>query len=1291
MVEPVSLKDALGNVELLEDLILPDDQPIIEARVLPLLCRCVYPFASYYFAHTLSTFSANFDTNFEDRNAYVTGVSKYIEEATRHALFNDLLTEGLQHAANLYTWRCCSRATPTVKSNDQPNRVEINMKVVEVLKPEVDKLQRFMLFTNDAIMRFCEEVRRLCHVEKRKDFVSEAYLLTLGRFLNMFAVLDELKNMKASIKNDFSAFRRSAQFLQVMSDTQTIHDMQNLSMFLATQNKIKDDLRAKMIKIEAYEELLTDVINICAHMFENHLYLTPSERHMYVKVIAFSLFLMDGGGANVAKMDQKKRLSITRLDKIFKSLEVVPLYGDMQIQPFSFVRRSQYYDSSKWVLSDKEDFVKVGFSAMLNVEILVKLVAISDRVSLNSDVENRELTSLALSGIQLLCQWTADVVETISWKLLHPTNSKDNNECPETAEEYERATRYNYSAAEKSALIQTISMIKGLQSLLGRIEPSLSNAIRRHIYGELQGFVQHAFSDSLQKAVKSRKDLLASILQSVRDTCVDAYSSGSESRPSIEKNKKRHGKESTSSSSSDLRVARRALPPAPSSTQLYMARTQLESLISERNSGGKKVLRKELDAKTIERITIFLRKSTHWPSLFHLSDSLTDAAELSQLWFREFYLEMTMGQRIQVSFQLHCTYLFCEIWEMVEVLQFPIEMSIPWILTDHILTNADSSLVESALYMLDLYNDAANYSLFSFRKRFLFDEVEAEVNLCFDQFIYKLSDMVFTHFKQLASCMMLDKRFKHECQKAGVTIRTPPAGRFDGLLRQRHVQLLGRSIDLNRLVSQRISIALLKSLDTSIWMFESTDLSSIVELEFLIETNRLCHSLLRKRLFSVPDFIDLFLEANHNVSAPHGRITLHVFWELNYDFVPNFIYNGSTHRFVRAKEVFRKTPSRERKPQVSFIYLWGSKSLNAAFANIFFPYSRFIGIPHMKAIARLLKYQGIAVILEELLKMTRVLITDKLKRHIRAIFSVMPKVCRLPRSDYGSPGVLQYYFHHLEGVGKYSELKGEFCQDLRELGNIILFCQRLELGMTQEEVQDLLAAAAFTNVIPKPPAKNPLEQGKQLAKLEEKYSRIQLTNVVEKLGDDKQAAIAKEAELMTRERLSCGLSIFDMFLRKTRQFLNEDSIWTGGYPTNGVMWIDECVEFHRVWSALQFFICQPRISDVEKFAEELFGDSLQWAGMSLIYLLGQQRRFEVLDFCYHLHRVQKLDGKDEIVNGVRVVNVVDRIRRLQLLNSHILSALSNYLVSNDDYQEERVREFMPPTHPSLIGRYSVES
>lgn len=65
-----------------------------------------------------------------------------------------------------------------------------------------------------AIDRFCGEVRRLCHTERRKDFVSEAYLLTLGKFINMFAVLDELKNMKCSVKNDHSAYKRYSETLK---------------------------------------------------------------------------------------------------------------------------------------------------------------------------------------------------------------------------------------------------------------------------------------------------------------------------------------------------------------------------------------------------------------------------------------------------------------------------------------------------------------------------------------------------------------------------------------------------------------------------------------------------------------------------------------------------------------------------------------------------------------------------------------------------------------------------------------------------------------------------------------------------------------------------------------------------------------------------------------------------------------------------------------------------------------------------------------------------------------------
>lgn len=41
-----------------------------------------------------------------------------------------------------------------------------------------------------------------------------------------------------------------------------------------------------------------------------------------------------------------------------------------------------------------------------------------------------------------------------SWKLVHPTDKYSNKDCPDNAEEYERATRYNYTSEEKFALVE---------------------------------------------------------------------------------------------------------------------------------------------------------------------------------------------------------------------------------------------------------------------------------------------------------------------------------------------------------------------------------------------------------------------------------------------------------------------------------------------------------------------------------------------------------------------------------------------------------------------------------------------------------------------------------------------------------------------------------------------------------------------------------------------------------------------------------------------------------------------
>lgn len=94
-----SLKDAIQNVQYLRMHALVDDQPVIEASSMSL------------------NYSASFDSNFEDRCGFVSGVSKYVEEAQSLATLNVILEEGFKHAGMIYTWRSCSRAIPQACQN----------------------------------------------------------------------------------------------------------------------------------------------------------------------------------------------------------------------------------------------------------------------------------------------------------------------------------------------------------------------------------------------------------------------------------------------------------------------------------------------------------------------------------------------------------------------------------------------------------------------------------------------------------------------------------------------------------------------------------------------------------------------------------------------------------------------------------------------------------------------------------------------------------------------------------------------------------------------------------------------------------------------------------------------------------------------------------------------------------------------------------------------------------------------------------------------------------------------
>ena len=71
-----------------------------------------------------------------------------------------------------------------------------------------------------------------------------------------------------------------------------------------------------------------------------------------------------------------------------------------------------------------------------------------------------------------------------------------------------------------------------------------------------------------------------------------------------------------------------------------------------------------------------------------------------------------------------------------------------------------------------------------------------------------------------------------------------------------------------------------------------------------------------------------------------------------------------------------------------------------------------------------------------------------------------------------------------------------------------------------------------------------------------------------------------------------------------------------------------------VFEPLKFYCMRILFHFLFSSTRQLFGEGLNWAGCALIVLLGQQRRFEALDFCYHILKVNRVDMKDENVKGI---------------------------------------------------------
>lgn len=881
---------------------------------------------------------------------------------------NALIHEGKEMASVLYTYRSCVKALPQLPESMKQSQADLYLETYQVLDLEMSRLREIQRWQASAASKLAADMQRFSRPERRINGPTVTHLWSMLKLLDVLVQLDHLKNAKASIPNDFSWYKRT--FTQVSIQWQDSDSMReeldDLQIFLSTRWAILLNLHVEMFRVNNVEDILQILIVFAVESLELDFALLYPERHVLLRILPVLVVL-----ATSSEKDSEslyKRVKINRLINIFKNDPVIPAFPDLHLSPAAILkelsiyfqkfsaqarfltlpaphelppREAQEYQRHYLVVNhigairaEHDDFT-IRFASSMNQLLLLKSTENPD-IEWCKDIKGN-MYDMVVEGFQLLSRWTSRIWEQCAWKFSRPCKDVISSESHETSSfsDYEKVVRHNYSAEERKALVELVSYIKSIGSMMQQCDTLVADALWETVHAEVQDFVQNTLATMLRTTFRKKKEI-SRILSDMRTLSADWMANRSKSDSEAQSTQR--GEESKV----NFFYPR---PVAPTATQVHC----LQFLIYEVVSGGN--LRKpgglfgnsasEIPINDLKLLENFFYKLSFFLHIFDYTATVATLTDLGFLWFREFYLETS------------------------RVIQFPIECSLPWMLVDYVLESQNAGLFESVLFPLDIYNDSAQHALVTLKQRFLYDEIEAEVDHCFDIFVSKLCDSIFTHYKSWAAREILDSSFLFAIDNGEKY--SVQAMRFNSLLKITRVKLLGRTVDLRSLVAQRMNKIFRENLEFLFDRFESQDLCSIVELEKLMDVLKVTHELLSKDLL-IDSFCLMLNEMQENLSLVSfsSRLASQIWSEMQNDFLPNFILCNTTQRFVRSSKVPSVPVQKPSVPHAKPSFYYGTQDLNSAHQSFARLHSGFFGMTHMLSIARLLGSRSLPWLIRDL-------------------------------------------------------------------------------------------------------------------------------------------------------------------------------------------------------------------------------------------------------------------------------------------------------------------------------------
>ncbi|KAJ3074552.1 Cytoplasmic FMR1-interacting protein 2 [Podochytrium sp. JEL0797] len=513
--------------------------------------------------------------------------------------------------------------------------------------------------------------------------------------------------------------------------------------------------------------------------------------------------------------------------------------------------------------------------------------------------------------------------------------------------------------------------------------------------------------------------------------------------------------------------------------QLQAMGVILELCVRE-NEGGRKggggfmQRGKILKESQMDDMLGFIENLKGWIRILRLNDMTEEIMKpVSDLWFKGCDLEVR--QKIQSH----------------------ISTSLPWILMEHILESQDSELISCILSPLEIYDFASKRILRDMKSQYLHDELTAEVNLCFDQFLFKLSSKIYLHYQNHAAMRLLPTQTGLKIDTA-MACDLLPVSSFEHVLGIKEYKLLGRTINLSDLLAEALIDHLEVAIDISISQYEDSGLSHVHELESSLKCITKTHHLLFQSLSNLPSFDSLLqkmdkMDANNDTDR-NGRLLNHTNHCISTEILPHFAFNSTMNQFI-----LRKQSSSSRSHHNS---------------------SACITPSHLQALFKLLPTSPL-VVSNLLHHVSHNLLPSNILPLMETLHRGIPQYLHLPLFEYTTKGVHEYFMRLLDEWTGNPILVEMALRAVEGFGNAVLFVKMWS---------DALGGDAETQVF-----------GDFMAKLE---------------------AVVQQSGLMRKEA------------RNQQQQQQR---------------VEGSVQFHRVWSCLQFFACLESHRDA-------CGDGLSWGG-----------------------------------------------------------------------------------------------